>query len=259
MAVILAIHAHPDDVETLGAGTLAVLAARGHTIRIATVTAGDCGSAEMGPEETARVRQAEAAAAAAVIGADYACGGVPDLCVFNDDACRRKVTELVRWSGADIVLTASPADYHPDHEAVSVLVRDACFAASAPNYKTGPSAPLAGIPHLYFMDPIGGRDREGVKVAGDFGVDIGEVFQAKRAMLAQHVSQDAWVAKQHDIPNHLASMEAWCRRRGRDFGVEMAEGFRQYRHHPYPRTPLLQDLLGEAVLGPVPQAPRAVS
>lgn len=250
MAVILAIHAHPDDIETLGAGTLAVLAGLGHTIRIATVTAGDCGSAEMGPEETAQVRQAEAAAAAAVIGADYACGGVPDLCVFNDDGCRRKVVELVRWAGADIVLTASPADYHPDHEAVSVLVRDACFAASVPNYRTGPSPALAGIPHLYFMDPIGGRDREGVKVVGDFGVDIAAAFEAKRAMLAKHVSQDAWVAKQHDIPNHLASMEAWCRRRGRDFGVQMAEGFRQYRHHPYPRTPLLQELLGEAALAP---------
>jgi N-acetylglucosamine malate deacetylase 1 len=255
MAVILAIHAHPDDIETLGAGTLALLAGLGHTVRIATVTAGDCGSDQTPPEETARIRKAEAAAAAALIGADYACGEVPDLCVFNDDACRRAVTELVRWSGADIVLTASPADYHPDHEAVSVLVRDACFAASVPNYATGEAAPLAGVPHLYFMDPIGGRDRQGVRVVPDFGVAIAEVFDIKRAMLAAHVSQDAWVAKQHDIPNHLASMEAWCRRRGRDFGVEMAEGFRQYRHHPYPRTPLLQELLGDAMV----QAPLAAS
>lgn len=250
MAVILAIHAHPDDIETLGAGTLAVLAALGHTVRIATVTAGDCGSDQTPPEEAARIRKAEAAAAAAVIGADYACGDVPDLCVFDNDPCRRRVTELVRWSRAAIVLTAAPADYHPDHEAVSVLVRDACFAASVPNYVTGISAPLAGIPHLYFMDPIGGRDREGVRIIGDFGVDIGGVFDTKRAMLAKHVSQDAWVAKQHDIPNHLASMEAWCRRRGRDFGVEMAEGFRQYRGLPYPRTPLLQELLGAAVVQP---------
>lgn len=255
MAVILAIHAHPDDIETLGAGTLAVLAGLGHTVKIATVTAGDCGSDQTPPEETARIRKAEAAAAAALIGADYACGDVPDLCVFNDDPTRRRVTELVRWSGADIVLTASPADYHPDHEAVSVLVRDACFAASVPNYATGQAAPLAGIPHLYFMDPIGGRSRDGVRVVPDFGVAMAAVFDTKRAMLAAHVSQDAWVAKQHDIPNHLASMEAWCRRRGRDFGVEMAEGFRQYRHHPYPRTPRLQELLGEAVV----QAPLAAS
>jgi hypothetical protein len=39
----------------------------------------------------------------------------------------------------------------------------------------------------------------------------------------------------------------------------MAEGFRQYRHLPYPRTPLLQELLGAAVLAPLDQAPRAAS
>ena len=45
----------------------------------------------------------------------------------------------------------------------------------------------------------------------------------------------------------------------RDFGIEVGEGFRQYRHHPYPRTPLLQDLLGEALATPVDQPPRAAS
>ena len=93
-------------------------------------------------------------------------------------------------------------------------------------------------------DPIGGRDREGVRVVADFGVDVTQTFAVKRAMLAAHESQQSWVARQHDIPDQLASMEAWTRRRGKDFGVAMAEGFRQYRHHPYPRTPALQDLLG---------------
>jgi len=251
MTTILAIHAHPDDIETLGAGTLALLAAAGHTVVIATVTAGDLGSNLAGPEETARVRQAEASAAAELIGARYLCAGVPDLGVFNDDPCRRKVTEAVRAAQAEIVLTASPVDYHPDHEATSILVRDACFAASVPNYRTGPADPLPAIPHLYFMDPIGGRDREGQRVIPDFGADIAAGFETKRAMLAAHVSQDDWVARQHGIPDHLQSMEAWCRMRGRDFGVAMAEGFRQYRHHPYPKSPLLQELLGDALVRPV--------
>ncbi|MDO8378736.1 PIG-L deacetylase family protein [Phenylobacterium sp.] len=250
MTVILAIHAHPDDIETLGAGTLALLAAKGHTVKIVTVTAGDCGSAEMDLATTAQVRRGEAAAAATLIGADYRCADIPDLSVFNDDPCRRRVTEMVRWAAPDIVITASPADYHPDHEAVSVLVRDACFAASVPNYKTGEAKVLAGIPHLYFMDPIGGRDREGARVAPDFGAEVGDHFAAKQAMLAAHRSQDSWVSQQHDISDHQASMEAWTRRRGRDFGVPLAEGFRQYRHHPYPRTPLLQELLGEALVTP---------
>jgi len=248
MATILAVHAHPDDIEHLAAGTLAVLAARGHAIRIATLTAGECGSAETDLTATARIRKAEAAAAAALIGADYRCANLPDLGVFNDDASRRAATELIRWARPDVVIAASPADYHPDHEAASELVRDACFASSVPNYSTGPAAPLEAIPHLYFMDPIGGRDRQGQMIVADFGVDIADGFAKKQQMLAAHVSQAEWVARQHGIADHLASMEAWSRRRGRDFGRPLAEGFRQYRREPYPRTPRLQELLGEAMV-----------
>lgn len=248
MATILAIHAHPDDIETLVAGTLALLAQQGHRVRIVTATAGDCGAVETGPEETARIRKAEAAAAAAVIGAEYRCVGLPDLGVFNDDPCRRRVTEMVRWAQPDIVITASPVDYHPDHEAISTLARDACFAAPVPNYRTGDAPLLATIPHLYFMDPIGGRDREGQRIVPHFAVDIGPAFEAKRQMLARHESQVSWVAKQHGGADPLADMLAWSQRRGRDYGVAAAEGFRQYRNTPYPRSPALQDLLGAALL-----------
>ena len=248
MAAILAIHAHPDDVETLASGALARLSAAGHRVEILTATAGEGGSTETGLEETARIRLAEAAAAAAVIGADYRCAGFADLAVFNDDTSRRRMTELVREARPDIVLAASPADYHPDHEAASVLARDACFAATVPNYRTGPAAPLTSIPHLYFMDPIGGRDRSGVRIRPDFGVDVGDVMEIKRRMLSQHRSQVGWVARQHGVPDFVQSMEAWAERRGRDFGVAYAEGFRRYRHHPYPSTPALEALLGEAVV-----------
>jgi LmbE family N-acetylglucosaminyl deacetylase len=248
MARLLAVHAHPDDIETLGAGTLALLAARGHRIAIVTATAGEGGAVETGPEETARIRQAEAAAAAALIGAEYRCAGFGDLAVFNDDASRRRMTELIRQARPDIVLTAAPADYHPDHEAVSVLARDACFAASVPNYRTGEAEPLPAIPHLYFMDPIGGRDRDGVRIRPDFGVDITEFMPTKRRMLLAHASQVAWLAKQHGITDYAGSMTAWGARRGRDFGVTYAEGFRHYRHQPYPRDPALEALLGDAVL-----------
>jgi LmbE family N-acetylglucosaminyl deacetylase len=248
MATILAVHAHPDDIEHLAAGALALLAAKGHAIRIATLTAGECGSTDTDLSETARIRKDEAARAASLIGAEYHCADLADLGVFNDDRSRRAATELIRWARPDVVITASPADYHPDHEATSELVRDACFASSVPNYRTGPSAALEAIPHLYFMDPIGGRDREGNKIVADFGVDIAAGFSMKQQMLAAHVSQAEWVARQHGIADHLASMEAWSRRRGRDFGVPFGEGFRQYRHEPYPKTPVLQDLLGEALV-----------
>ena len=248
MAVILAVHAHPDDIEHLAAGAMALLAAQGHTIRIATMTAGECGSADTDLAETARIRKDEAARAASLIGAEYRCADLADLGVFNDDRSRRAATELIRWARPDVVITASPADYHPDHEATSELVRDGCFASSVPNYRTGASAPLEAIPHLYFMDPIGGRDRQGQRIVADFGVDIARGFSMKQQMLSAHVSQAEWVARQHGIADHLASMEAWSRRRGRDFGVPFGEGFRQYRHEPYPTTPKLQELLGGAVV-----------
>jgi N-acetylglucosamine malate deacetylase 1 len=247
MAVILAVHAHPDDIETLAAGTLALLASRGHRIVIGTATAGEGGATETSAEETARIRQREATAAAALIGAQYLCAGLPDLGVFNDDVGRRRITELVRAARAQIVIAASPADYHPDHEAVSLLARDACFAASVPNYRTGEAAPLEAIPHLYFMDPISGRDRAGVRVKPDFGVDIGAFLETKRRMLMTHESQVDWVARQHGVADFTASMVAWAERRGRDFGVAYAEGFRHYRGQPYPRDPALQGLLGDAV------------
>lgn len=248
MTHVLAFHAHPDDIETLGAGTLALLAASGHRISIATMTAGDCGSVETGLEETGRIRRAEAAASAAVIGADYRCAGIGDLSVFNDDAARRRTVELIRTVGPDIVITGSPADYHPDHEATSMLVRDACFAAPIANYKTGPAPLLSRIPHLYFMDPIEGRDREGNRIAPQFAVDVSPFFAQKRAMLMAHVSQRKWVAKQHDIDDLTASMEKWTAKRGKMFGVAYAEGFRQYTGTPYPRSPLLQELAGGALL-----------
>ncbi len=243
MIRVLALHAHPDDCETLVVGTLARLAGLGCAITIATATAGECGAVEASPEATAAIRRAEATRAAALIGADYLCAGLPDLGVFNDDASRRRITELVRAARPDIVIAASPIDYHPDHEAVSQLTRDACFAASAPGYRTGEAAPLAAIPHLYFMDPIGGRDREGRRLAPEFTVDISDVIDLKRRMIAEHASQTDWLLKQHGLTDPVEAMAGLSRRRGQESGVEYAEGFRQYRHEPYPRTPKLQELL----------------
>jgi len=251
MKRILAVHAHPDDIEFLCAGTLALLAEMGHHITIATMTAGDCGSVETSLEDTALVRQNEAAAAAALIGAEYACAGFGDLCVFNDDSSRRRTTELVRTARPDIVITASPVDYHPDHEATSMLVRDAVFASSVPNYRAGPPRPLAAIPHLYFMDPIEGRDRKGQVVDPDFAIDVTSNFSKKSDMLAAHESQRSWVRKQHGVDDYMASMERWTAKRGAQFGVSYAEGFRQYVGTPYPRSRLLQDLVaGNLIVAP---------
>jgi len=132
---IVSIHAHPDDAEILAGVTLALLSQREHDVVIVSLSAGDCGSATHGPDETASIRKTEAAEAAAVIGATYRWGGFRDLAIFNDDPSRRMVTALIRELRPGIVLTAAPSDYLCDHEATSQLVRDACFAAPVPNYE----------------------------------------------------------------------------------------------------------------------------
>ena len=243
---ILCLHAHPDDAEFLAGGTLALLAAAGHHITIATMTSGDCGSVEFGPQETADIRRQEASRAASLIGAEHHWVGFKDLTIFEDDPSRRRVTASLRRFRPDVVLTASPRDYHCDHDATSKLVTDACFGASAPNYgtQTFDQAPaLDRIPHLYYLDPAEGIDRFGDVISAQFFFDVGTVMDRKREMLAAHKSQRAWLLKQHGMDDFIETMEEWTRSRGRLCGVDWAEGFRQYGGHAYPRTPLLQEAL----------------
>lgn len=251
---IVCLHSHPDDAEIFAGGTLALLAGRGHTVIIATMTAGDCGSVEFGPQEIADIRRQEALRAATLIGAEYHWVGFKDLSIFDDDASRRRVTAALRRFRPDIVLTSSPKDYHCDHETTARLVTDACFGASAPNYLTqayDQSPALPAIPHLYYVDPAEGTDRDGNLIAPRFLIEVGAVMNAKRDMLAAHESQRAWLRKQHGMDDYIVTMEEWTRSRGRLCGVEWAEGFRQYEGHAYPRTPLLQELLADHVRVPV--------
>jgi N-acetylglucosamine malate deacetylase 1 len=241
---ILSIHAHPDDAEILAGGTLALLSRLGHDIVIVTLSAGDCGSTVHGADEIASIRKAEAAESAALIGAGYRWGGFRDMAIFSDDPSRRRVTGLLRELHPDVVLTAAPSDYLSDHEAASQLVRDACFAASIPNYSAPTqSPPLPAIPHLYFMDPIDQQDRSGHRTVPDFTVDVASVFEMKRAMLAKHQSQRLWLQQQHGMKDHLQQMEDWTRACGARAGIVWGEGFRHYQIHPYPREPLLQQVL----------------
>jgi LmbE family N-acetylglucosaminyl deacetylase len=245
LARILSIHAHPDDAEILAGGTLALLSGLGHEITIVTMTAGDCGSAELGPTEIAAIRRGEAGEAAKSIGARYECAEFSDLAIFNCDGSRRRVTELIRRASPDVVITAAPVDYHCDHEATSVLVRDGCFGSSAPNYGTGAdgaAAALGAIPHLYFMDPVG------MPSTAEFVVNVKSVMERKRAMLGCHASQREWLRRQHRIDDYIETMENWTREHGSLVGIEFGEGFRRYAGHPFPQTPLLEGWLGGNVI-----------
>ena len=82
-------------------------------------------------------------------------------------------------------------------------------------------------------------------VEPDFVVDIRAGFARKREMLAEHRSQRMWLLKHHGIDNYLEEMERWTRERGALAGLPYGEGFRPYRGHAYPQTPLLEEWLGK--------------
>ena len=244
---ILAFMAHPDDAEFLCAGTLARLHQLGYQIHLATMTAGDGGSAELPNEEIARIRYNEAEQAAALLGADYNCAHQRDFFVTYGPATIQVAIEIIRRANPILVITHSRQDYMTDHEQTSLIVRAACFAASAPNAKTHvdePAPPLAAIPHLYYTDAIEGKDSFGVALNPSVYVDISAVIATKVAMLACHASQRDWLRQQHGMDHYVESMKRWSAQRGSEIGVAYAEGFRQHLGHAYPQDNLLGVLFG---------------
>src|SRR5205809_362684 len=120
--VVLSLLAHPDDAEFLCAGTLTRLVREhGWEAHIASMTPGDCGSAELPPEEISRIRRGEGASAAGLIGARYHCLEEQDLLICYHERALERVTRLFREVGPRVVLTHSPADYMLDHEMTSTL------------------------------------------------------------------------------------------------------------------------------------------
>lgn len=244
---ILSILAHPDDAEFLCAGTLLRLRRdHGGEVHIATMTPGDCGSAVHSALEIAHLRRAEGAAAARLMGAQYHCLEERDLRIFYNEPTLEKVTRLLRRVRPTIVLTHSPADYMLDHEMTSVLVRAAAFGAPIPNFlaERDLGAPLPHIPHLYYCDPIEGKDPLGREVPPQFCIDISAVLEDKLAMLACHASQREWLRQHHGMDQYLQACRDWGAHRGQAHGVAYAEGFRQHLGHSYPQDNVLGRMLG---------------
>lgn len=135
---VLAIGAHPDDVELGCGGTLAVLAGQGRRVGILHLTRGESGTRGT-PEE----RLAEAEKAAAALGAaELAFLDCGDGSLRTGEAEEAAVIEVIRTWRPDIVLSPTPHDRHPDHGRAHRLVEAACFysglAARGPK-EAGPS------------------------------------------------------------------------------------------------------------------------
>src|SRR5262249_55672602 len=138
-----------------------------------------------------------------------------------------------------------PADYMLDHEMTSTIVRAAAFAAPIPNFlaERNLGGVLPHIPHLYYCDPIEGKDALGGEVQPGFRIDISSVIDVKADMLAAHASQREWLLKHHGMDQYIEAMREWSSKRGKEVGVAFAEGFRQHLGHSYPQDNLIGKLL----------------
>jgi len=245
---ILALAAHPDDIEFMCAGTLILLKERGHEIAMATVNNGSCGSATLPPNEIAGLRALEARHAAELIGATFDCVGIPDLEAVFDNPTRRKVSELMRRTQPDIVFTHFPGDYMLDHEIAGLLARDATFTATLGNYATlapQPAPILKHLPYLYYFSTLEGLDHFGQDVLLDIIVDVSSVIAKKAAMLCCHASQREWLRHEHGIDEYVEFLKRQSAHLGARRGYAFGEGFRQHRGHAYPRDNILETLLAQ--------------
>ena len=179
MSDVLAVGAHPDDVEIWAGGLVAKAAQAGCQVAILDLTRG-----ELGTRGSAETRAAEAAAAAEALGvASRENLDLPDGDVQPAPSNQRRLAGVLRRLRPRLVLAPYELDRHPDHERASALVREAAWSAGLEKFET-PDAPGAE-PHrprvLYYM---GWHSFEPTLV-----VDITDVYERKLAAVRCYASQ----------------------------------------------------------------------
>jgi LmbE family N-acetylglucosaminyl deacetylase len=223
---ILAIGAHPDDIEMQCAGTLALYAAQGHKVFMAVATNGNVGSATLSREEIAAIRHKEQLASCALIGAELIWMDFEDEWLFNDRPTRTRFIDAIRAAEPEIMFVHGPTDYHPDHRIAGQVAEDARIPASVRLVET--ELPFARkIPHIFYMDNLAGLGFE-----PEAYVDISSVIDMKREMLLKHKSQDDWIRAILEDASITDLMENNARARGSASSVAYAEGFREIRTYP---------------------------
>lgn len=191
---VLAVCAHPDDLEFGAAGTVARWTRNGAHVVYVVVTDGSKGSddPEMTGERLSEMRMAEQRAAAEVLGvAEVVFLGYPDGEVFNTPALRGDIVHQIREHRPDVIVTLDPTNRfpggnrinHPDHIAVGDTTLNAVFPL-ARDRLTFPEHEAEGLaPHkvLNVLLSFTGEPNE--------WVDIAETVDVKIAALKRHVSQ----------------------------------------------------------------------
>ena len=216
---ILAVFAHPDDLELTVGGTMLLMKSLGYRTGGLDVTRG-----EMGTRGTVEGRAEEAENAAKILKLDLRENlGLADGHVFVDDPARTAMVRALRRLKPKVILTHQLDDPHPDHDHIARLVREAARLSSMRNYDPesgGDVTPVPKIAHNIFSR----------RAEPSFVVDISEFLEDKMAAIRAHASQfynPASTEPETRLTNKLFLDELENRSRyfGSLIGVEAGEPF----------------------------------
>lgn len=184
---LLAIGAHPDDVEMTSGGWLAKAATDGYRTAIIHLTKG-----EMGTHGTPVQREAEAREAAKILGCSaIKFAGLRDGFINDDGNSVRAVVELIRELKPKLVISPNTKCHHPDHEAAARITRKAVHYAGLKGYKT--ELPFHRISHLITA-------RYSAHFEPSFYVDISESIETKKRAILAYKSQFGTVVEEGGQP-----------------------------------------------------------
>lgn len=213
---ILAIAAHPDDIEITCGGFMIEMAKMGRKTGVLDLTAG-----EMGTYGDHTDRASEAAAAADIMGLTWRGNlGLPDSAVEFNQANKLRIADVIRKSQPELVVLPHWEQRHPDHVACSRLGFDACFLAGLKkiDIEGEPFRPRKIIYASYFRN----QDHS-------FMVDITESFETKCQAIAAYQSQFAEeiAAKRIFMPgvDVYEMIRIRAAQLGQQIGVQYAEAF----------------------------------
>lgn len=219
---VLAIGAHPDDVELGCGGTLAKLISEGKKVAIVDLTQG-----ELGTRGTNFTRAEEAAEASKILGISARENlKMKDGFIQNSEEYQMQIVKMIRKYQPEIVLSNAIDDRHPDHAKASKLVSDACFLSGLVKIETvseGENQQAWRPKHIF--NYIQWRN-----VTPDFVIDVTDFMQKKiDACLAYKTQFYDPKSTEPMTPiatkDFLESLTYRAQDLGRLSGVDFAEGF----------------------------------
>lgn len=229
---VLAIAAHPDDIEILMTGTLLALKEVGYQIHYLNVANGCCGSTTLDRKEIAEIREREAKEACQKLGATFHPSLCDDLSIFYEPKTLAAISSTVRVAAPDIVLTHALDDYMEDHMNTARLAVTACFSRGMPNFMTQPEVPVISKPiAVYHAQPYFHVDQYGKERRPSLFVDVTNYREEKLNLLSCHSSQKKWLDETQGIDSYLDTMLQLDRQAGLWSGqFHSAEGWTQHSH-----------------------------